>query len=74
MSRFFKIYIRKIHRWLAIPTKFLIPLLIGLNNTSAGFRVQRIQQLFMIALAATGSYLLILPWWVKRNKKKNIIQ
>jgi len=25
----------------------------------------------MLALAATGLYLLILPWWSKWNKKKN---
>jgi len=71
MSIFFKIYIRKFHRWLAIPTIILIPLMIITNKTPANFQVQKFQQIFMLALAATGLYLLILPWWSKWNKKKN---
>lgn len=71
MSKFFKIYIRKLHRWLAVPTIILIPLIIITNKTTANFQVQKFQQIFMFALAITGLYLLILPWWSKWNKKKN---
>jgi len=70
MSKLLKIYVRKMHRWLAIPTLFLIPVVIMTNNTSANFPIQKVQQLFMLALAATGLYLLVLPWWTKRNKDK----
>lgn len=65
MSKFFKIYIRKVHRWLAFPTIVLIPLVIVTNKNPASFQVQKFQQIFMLALAVTGLYLLILPWWSK---------
>jgi hypothetical protein len=71
MSKFFKIYIRKFHRWLAVPTIVLIPLVIVTNKNPTSFQVQKFQQIFMLALAVTGLYLLILPWWSKWNKKNN---
>jgi len=71
MSKFFKIYVRKIHRWLAVPTILLIPIVIATNKNPTSFQAQKFQQIFMLALAVTGLYLLILPWWSKWNKKNN---
>ncbi|HAE42833.1 MAG TPA: hypothetical protein DCG34_07930 [Clostridiales bacterium] len=71
MPKFLKIYVRKVHRWLAIPTIVLIPLMIVTNKTPANLKIQKFLQIFMLALAVTGLYLLILPWWSKWNKKKN---
>ncbi len=71
MSRFLKIYMRKIHRWLAIPTIILIPFVIINSNSPTNFQIQRFQQIFMLGLALTGLYLLILPWWSRWMKNKN---
>ena len=70
MSKYLKIYVRKVHRWLAIPTIILIPLVIITNKIPSNFQVQKIQQIFMFAFAVTGLYLLILPWYSKWNMKK----
>lgn len=71
MSKLLKIYVRKFHRWLAVPTIILIPFVIITNRTPTNFLLQKFQQIFMLALAVTGLYLLVLPWWIKWNKKKN---
>ncbi len=59
---------RKFHRWLALPFVILILTMLLTRNTPAGLVAQRAQQLLMLAMALTGLYLFILPWWVKWRK------
>ena len=49
MPKFLKIYVRKVHRWLAIPTIVLIPLMIVTNKTPANLQIQKFLQIFMLA-------------------------
>lgn len=64
---------RKFHRWLALPFVALIITLLLTRDTSAGFAVQRAQQILMLVMALTGLYLFVLPWWARwrrRERKK----
>lgn len=64
---------RKFHRWLALPFVALIITLLLTRDTSAGFAVQRAQQILMLVMALTGLYLFVLPWWTRwrrRERKK----
>jgi len=65
--------VRKFHRWLALPFVALIITLLLTRDTSAGFAVQRAQQILMLVMALTGLYLFVLPWWTRwrrRERKK----
>jgi hypothetical protein len=65
--------VRKFHRWLALPFVALIITLLLTRDTSAGFAVQRAQQILMLVMALTGLYLFVLPWWARwrrRERKK----
>lgn len=65
MSRFLNKYVRKVHRWLALPFVVLILAMLLARNTQAGFAAQRAQQILILAMALTGLYLFGLPWWAK---------
>ena len=70
MSRFLNRYVRKIHRWLALPFVVLIITAVLARNTPAAFIAQRGQQVVLLSMAITGLYLLFLPWWTKRRRRK----
>jgi hypothetical protein len=76
--KFWNKWLRKIHRWFAIPTLILIPLSVILKVSGNGQIMARIpqweitQSLLMLLLAITGGYLYLIPYlskW-KRNKKR----
>ena len=70
MSKFLNKYVRKSHRWLALPFVVLIIALLLTRNTSAGFAVQRAQQILMLVMAVSGLYLFVLPWWTKWRRRE----
>ena len=70
MSRFLNKYVRKVHRWLALPFVVLILTIVLTRDTPLSFAVQRAQQILMLAMALTGLYLFILPWWAKWRKRE----
>jgi len=70
MSRFLNRYVRKIHRWLALPFVVLIITAVLARNTPAAFIAQRGQQVVLLTMAITGLYLFFLPWWTKRRRRK----
>jgi len=75
MTKFLSKWLRKIHRWLAVPTAILIPLAVILKFTSkAGTRLppqlEQIQSLLMLTLALSGAYLFLLPYIVKWTRKR----
>ncbi|MBU1662198.1 MAG: hypothetical protein KKD28_12090 [Chloroflexi bacterium] len=80
MTKFFNRWLRKIHRWLAVPTAILIPIavVIKFSGNPAGQiifkRFEMVQSLLMLALAITGAYLYLIPYIVKgqRNKRKRV--
>jgi len=70
VSRFLNRYVRKAHRWLALPFVVLIITAVLARNTPAAFIAQRGQQVVLLSMAITGLYLFFLPWWTKRRKRQ----
>ena len=70
MSRFLNRYVRKIHRWLALPFVVLIITAVLARNTPAAFIAQRGQQVVLLSMAITRLYLFFLLWWTKRRKRQ----
>ena len=73
MSRSLGKYVRKFHRWMAIPTLALLLTVALARTTTVGSAAQRTQQVLMLSMALTGLYLFLLPWWTRwiRNKRRN---
>ena len=72
--KFLSKWLRKIHRWLAVPTALLIPTAVILKFTSSsGLRlppqIEQVQSLLMLILAISGSYLFLLPYIMKWTRK-----
>ena len=74
MSKFLRKYVRKLHRWLAIPSVALILIVLLARGTSLGYAAQRFQQILMLSMAITGLYLLVLPWWTKWRRRERRTQ
>lgn len=76
MTKFLNKWLRKIHRWLAVPTVILIPiaLVIKIFGSPAAketlMRFEMVQSLLMLTLAITGAYLYLLPYIVKWQRKQ----
>jgi hypothetical protein len=70
MTKFLNKYVRKFHRWLALPFVVLIITLLLTRDTSAGFAAQRAQQILMLIMALSGLYLFVLPWWTKWRRRE----
>jgi len=62
-------YIRKLHRWLALPFVAMLLTVALTRNTSGGDATQRVQQILMLIMAITGVYLFVLPWWTKWRRQ-----
>lgn len=77
MTKALSKWLRKIHRWIAVPTALAIPVaftikLIGSQETVALWeKFDKLPSILMLAMAITGAYLFLLPYIVKgqRNKK-----
>jgi uncharacterized iron-regulated membrane protein len=76
VTKFLNKWFRKIHRWLAVPTAILIPVALaakfaGSNPSIAVPRqLEQIQSLLVLTLAVTGTYLFLLPYIVKWQRKR----
>ncbi len=74
--KFWTKWLRKIHRWLAVPTFVLIPTAVILKLTGNGQVMaaipqwEMIQSLLMLFLAISGAYLYYLPYLTKRKRKQ----
>jgi len=65
IGKFLRTYLRKTHRWLALPFAALIPVIVLLHDSPAGKAIQQSQQILLLVMAVTGVYLFLLPWWTK---------
>ena len=71
-------WLRKFHRWIAIPTALLIPIaavikLIGSPDLLAAWaKLEKIPSILMLIMAITGAYLYLAPYIAKGQRKKNI--
>lgn len=70
MTKFLNKYMRKFHRWLALPFIVLIVTVLLTRNLPAGASAQLLQQLLMLIMAVTGVYLWVLPWWTKSRRRR----
>jgi hypothetical protein len=75
MMKFLSKWLRKIHRWIAIPTALLIPIRLiieAMNNPSFiefWAKWEKLPSILMLFMAITGSYLYLLPYIVKQQRK-----
>lgn len=78
MTKFWSKWFRKFHRWIAVPTALLIPVaviikLIGDSQIVAAWeKFDKIPSILMLIMAISGSYLFLLPYIVKGQRKKKM--
>jgi len=76
MTKFFNKWLRKTHRWLAVPTAILIPIAVIFKFSGAGKllppQLEQIQSILMLTLAITGAYLFLIPYYVKWQRKQRM--
>ena len=78
MTKFWSKWFRKFHRWIAVPTALLIPVaviikLIGDPQIAAAWEtLDKIPSILMLIMAISGSYLFLLPYIVKGQRKKKM--
>jgi hypothetical protein len=78
MTKFWSKWLRKFHRWIAVPTALAIPAavvikLIGNPKTlTAWEKLDKIPSLLMLIMAISGAYLFLLPYIIKGLRKKRI--
>ena len=65
VGKFLRKYLRKTHRWLALPFAALIVTVLLARNSPFGSLVQQTEQVLLLIMALTGLYLFLLPWWTK---------
>lgn len=70
-GKFLRKYLRKTHRWLALPFAALIVVVLVTRDSSLGVGIQQAQQVLLLAMALTGLYLFLLPWWIKWKKGRD---
>lgn len=74
-TKFLNRWLRKIHRWLSVPTFLSIPLMLFVRFTDGAYLTlprsfEMGQQLLILVLAITGAYLYFIPYIVKRQREK----
>jgi hypothetical protein len=76
MNKAFNKWFRQIHRWIAVPTGLLIPIavvikLFGSPEVATFWeKFDKFPSVLMLFMAITGSYLFLLPYIVKSQRKK----
>ena len=76
MTKFLGKWLRKFHRWIAVPTALAIPaaLIIKLVGdpqlVAAWEKFDKIPSILMLIMAISGAYLFLLPYIVKGQRKK----
>src|SRR3972149_6942474 len=77
MTKLLAKWLRKFHRWIAVPTALAIPIafiikLVGTPQMAAVWeKFEKLPSILMLVMALTGAYLFLLPYIVKaarRNK------
>lgn len=81
MTKVLAKWLRKFHRWIAVPTALAIPIafiikLVGDEQLVAAWeKFDKLPSILMLVMALTGAYLLLLPYIVKwQRKSKSPVQ
>jgi hypothetical protein len=78
MTKTLNKWLRKFHRWIAIPTALAIPVAVIIKfsgnpgTNSLWEKFDKIPSLLMLIMAISGAYLFLLPYivkWQRKNKK-----
>lgn len=78
MTKFLSKWLRKFHRWIAVPTALLIFLAVAIKLVgnaqvvAAWEKLDKLPSLLMLVMAITGAYLYLLPYIVKGQRKKRL--
>ena len=75
MTRFLNKWLRKIHRWIAMPFVVTILKLLLTRQTPVGDVAQRVQMVLVLFMAVTGTYLFLLPYltrWQRRARADKV--
>ena len=78
MTKFLNKWLRKIHRWLAIPMIIIVPIAIIIklmgSDPSIAFppQLEKLQEILLLTLVITGIYLYFIPYIAKwqRNRRQ----
>ncbi len=76
MTKFLSKWFRKFHRWIAVPTALLIPVaviikLVGSPEVIAAWeKLDKVPSILMLVMAISGTYLFLLPYIVKGQRKR----
>ncbi len=78
MTKFLSKWLRKFHRWIAVPTALAIPAAVIIKLfgdpqlVAAWERLDKIPSVLMLIMAISGAYLLLLPYIVRAQRKKKV--
>lgn len=78
MTKILAKWLRKFHRWIAVPTALAIPIafiikMVGDPLLAASWaRLEKIPSVFMLIMALTGAYLILLPYIVKWQRRRKM--
>lgn len=76
MTKVLNRWLRRIHRWIAVPTALLIPLAAGIKlfgsveTIALWERLDKVPSILMLFMALTGAYLYLLPYIVKGQRNR----
>ena len=79
MTKLLSKWFRKFHRWIAVPTALAIPAavvikLVGNQQlVEAWEKLEMLPSLLMLIMAISGSYLFLLPYIIKGQRKKKAV-
>ena len=76
MTKWLSKWLRKFHRWIAVPTAIAIPTVLILKLIGnpkimeVWEKLDKIPSILMLIMALSGAYLFLLPYIVKGQRKK----
>jgi hypothetical protein len=79
MTKVLNRWLRRIHRWIAVPTALLIPVAAGIKlfgnaeTIALWERLDKVPSILMLFMALTGAYLYLLPYIVKDKRNKRVL-
>jgi hypothetical protein len=76
MTKLLNKWLRKFHRWVALPTALMIPAAVVIKlagdpkTVAAWEKLDKIPSILMLIMAISGAYLFLLPYIIKGQRKK----
>lgn len=76
MTKWLSKWLRKFHRWIAIPTAIAIPAVLILKLVGnkelmeIWQKLEKIPSILMLIMALSGAYLFLIPYIAKGQRKK----